>query len=405
MDKARVLVIDGDDWVARLLADGLRDHGFDVSTCLSGGDALAVAGTIAPDCVISEMVLPELDGPSIARAIRSEKAPLANVPIMFLSNVDDVASRRAAFGAGADVYLTKPFRVDEVAMQVQGLVAMAGRLTGAVRAPQPSLTGEPDSAPESLMPGGHAIEGNIAQMSVATVLTLLEMERRSGVLKVSSGPRKCVLEIVAGYAVGGAIDDSKVAPLAVLRDILRWQDGRFQFRPGSDGAVPSNRRSIGALLIEAVRLDDESSRDNWPEEGPTARRSWPVIQPGGAKRATASALRRASRPPPPGRPSRPPPPMPGPKPGPAAPGPKPGPAAPGAKPGPAAPGAKPAPAAPGAKPAPPTGAKPPSATAPKSAPADGSKTAPRPPTKGAPRPAASRRARPAAPPPSIRKKS
>jgi len=378
MDKARVLVIDGDDWVARLLADGLRDHGFDVSTCLSGGDALAVAGTIGPDCVISEMVLPELDGPSIARAIRSEKAPLAHVPIMFLSNVDDVASRRAAFSAGADVYLTKPFRVDEVAMQVQGLVAMAGRLTGAVRAPQPSQAGQPDSSPESLMPGGHAIEGNIAQMSVATVLTLLEMERRSGVLKVSSGPRKCILEIVAGYAVGGAIDDSKVSPLAVLRDILRWQDGRFQFRPGSDGAVPSNRRSIGALLIEAVRLDDESSRDNWPDEGPTARRSWPVIQPGGTKRAAASALRRASRPPPPGRPSKPPPPMPGPKPGPA-PGPK-----------PAATGAKPAPVGP--KPAPST------------APADGAKGAPRPTTKGAPRPAA-RRARQAPPPPSIRKKS
>lgn len=245
------------------------------------------------------------------------------------------------------------------------------------------------------MPGGHAIEGNIAQMSVATVLTLLEMERRSGVLKVSSGPRKCVLEIVAGYAVGGAIDDSKVSPLAVLRDILRWQDGRFRFRPGTDGAVPTNKRSIGALLIEAVRLDDESSRDNWPEEAQTSRRSWPVIQPGGAKRAQASALRRASRPPPPGRPSKPPPPAPGLKPPPGV-----GPVA--AQKPPPAPGLKPPPGT-GPKPASGTGPKPPPAEASKSAPDDASKSAPRPMTKGPPRPTATRRARPA-PPPTLRKK-
>lgn len=306
-----MLVIDGDDWVARLLADGLRDHGFDVSTCLSGGDALAVAATVEPDCVIAEMVLPELDGPSVARALRLEEAPLGNVPILFLSNLDDVSSRNAAFKAGADVYLTKPFRVDEVAMQVRGLVAMASRLTGSTRMPAAPVVRED---PESAAPGIHAIEGNIAQMSVATVLTLLEMERRSGLLKVTSGPRMCVLEIAAGYAVGGTIDDSKVAPLAVLRDILRWKEGRFRFSPGLDGAIPSNRRSIGALLIEAVRLDDESSRDNWPEENPTGRRSWPVPAAGTKRAPVASALRRASRPPAAAgaaaaaRPSRPPPP-------------------------------------------------------------------------------------------------
>ncbi len=295
MENARVLVIDGDDWVARLLADGLRDHGFDVSTCLSGGDALAVAGTIEPDCVISEMVLPELDGPSIVRALRAESPPISHVPILFLTNVDDVASRLAAFQAGADVYLTKPFRVNDVAMQVQGLVAMASRLTGTSRALQPSLVEEMEPAPDSVMPGGHAIEGNIAQMSVATVLTLLEMERRSGSLKVTSGGRMCSLELIAGYAVGGVIDDSDVAPLAVLRDILRWQDGRFRFRPGSDGAIPANRRSIGALLIEAVRLDDESSRDVFAEEQGTSRRSWPTIQQPGKR--IGSAIRRASKPP------------------------------------------------------------------------------------------------------------
>ena len=302
MNKARVLVIDGDDWVARLLADGLREHGFDVSTCLSGGDALAVAATIEADCVITEMVLPELDGPSVARAIRSEKPPLGFVPILFLSNADDMVSRSAAFQAGAGVYLTKPFRLDEVALQVRGLVAMSTRLTGSEKSRRlpPIAAAE---IPESISPSVHAIEGNVAQMSVATVLTLLEMERRSGVLKVSEGKHKCELDIIAGYAVGGAIDASQVTPLAVLREILQWKEGRFRFIPGSDGAIPNNRRSIGALLIEAVRLDDEANREQWPEESSTARRSWPA--PGRTKKPVTSP-KKPSRPPPPARLSQPP---------------------------------------------------------------------------------------------------
>jgi len=299
MARHRVLIIDGDDWVARLLAEGLRDHGADVSTCLSGASALGVAQAIQPDCVLMEMILPELDGVSLARSIRADQGRLASVPIIFISNADDYASKSGAFAAGGDVFMSKPFRVDEVALQVQAMVGMATRLRGA------GPVGEApkfDAEPESVAPGGHAIEGNIEQMSVATVLTLLEMERRSGTLKVSAGTRKCSLEIVAGYAIGGSIGASTVAPLAALREILRWQEGRFRFTPGNDAGVPANRRSIGALLIEAVRLDDESAqaREGWGDEGATGRKSWPVLaSPMGAPATKRTPpARRVSKPPP-----------------------------------------------------------------------------------------------------------
>ncbi len=316
MARNRVLIIDGDDWVARLLAEGLREHGSDVSTCLSGASALSVAKTIEPDCVLLEVILPELDGVSLARSMRSDPGRLGRVPIIFISNADDIASKAAAFAAGGDVFLSKPFRVDEVALQVQALVSMSARLGG--QAAQPAEA-QAEQEPESMAPGAHAIEGNIEQMSVATVLTLLEMERRSGTLKVAAGSRKCSLDIVAGYAIGGSIGTSTVAPLAALREILRWQAGRFRFTPGTDANVPANRRSIGALLIEAVRLDDESAmaKEGWgADEGPTGRKSWPLLSPSSvpptSKRTPhPSAARRASRPPPAPaqqRVSRPPPP-------------------------------------------------------------------------------------------------
>jgi DNA-binding response OmpR family regulator len=298
MAKGRVLVIDGDEWVARLLAAGLRDYGFDVSTSVSGVQGLEAARVITPDCIVTEMALPDADGPSVVRALR-EEAKIGNTPVVILSNADDAASRMAAFQAGGDVYLTKPFRVEEIAMQVQAMVAMRARFAGSEgagdRPDEVHASSEPD--PESIAPGGHAIEGNIAQMSIATVLTLLEMEHRTGVLSITTKGRKCTLEMVGGFACSGSIGGSKVSPLAVLRQILCWKEGRFRFRPGTDTALPSNRRSIGALLIEAVRLDDESAmeRAGEEEEAPTSRRPT-VSSPPPSRRAPVA--RRLSRPPP-----------------------------------------------------------------------------------------------------------
>ncbi len=314
MAKGRVLVIDSDEWVARLLSAGLRDYGFDVSTSTSGVQGLEAARTIQPDCVVTEMIVGEIDGAAVVRALRGEAGPVSAVPVVFLTNADEASARQMAFQAGCDVYLTKPFRVEEIAMQVHALVAMAARLRGPRdQAPTMAAPAPESSSPESAAPGGHAIEGNIAQMSIATVLTLLEMEHRTGTLTISTKGRKCTLEMVGGFASQGAVGGSKVSPLAVLRQILCWKEGRFRFRPGTDTVIPAaaNRRSIGALLIEAVRLDDESAleRSGMPEdEPPTSKRS--ILQsasgsvPPPSRRAGAGA-RRMSRPPAPPPASKP----------------------------------------------------------------------------------------------------
>jgi DNA-binding response OmpR family regulator len=311
MAKGRVLVIDGDEWVARLLAAGLRDYGFDVSTSVSGVGGLDVARAIEPDCIVTESALSDMDGASVVRALRADESAMSLTPVVFLTNADDAASRQAAFLAGCDVYLTKPFRVEEIAMQVQAMVAMGARYRGRSAA----SVADPDQAPESFAPGGHAIEGNIAQMSIATVLTLLEMEHRTGLLSITNKTRKCTLEMVGGFACAGMLGGSLVSPLAVLRQILCWKEGRFRFRPGSDTALPANRRSIGALLIEAVRLDDESAQEratHAEDEAPTARRQVPAAPspssaPPPSRRAGALSSRRLSRPPPAGPAAKPPP--------------------------------------------------------------------------------------------------
>lgn len=99
-------------------------------------------------------------------------------------------------------------------------------------------------------------------MSVATVLTLLELERRSGHLKIRSDSGKIALfEIEHGTLASARLDEEAEEPIALLRETLRWQKGSFSFRSVA-ATTPSAppRPSIGGQLIEAMRLEDEARR-------------------------------------------------------------------------------------------------------------------------------------------------
>jgi CheY-like chemotaxis protein len=191
-------------------------------------------------------------------------------PFLFLSGLDDQESRLEGFHVGADVYMTKPFRVDEVVAQVGALVQMASRL----RARRDSFLSIPANE-------GTAIEGDLGQMSIATVLTVLEMERRTGIFEVVSKKRRAQLEIAAGYIVFGTVGGTKVSALAALRTMLGWNVGRFSFAPLPPRDAPPSQKSIGAFLIEAVRLEDETAARAELDLPPPSKRSGssPKISP------------------------------------------------------------------------------------------------------------------------------
>jgi hypothetical protein len=129
----------------------------------------------------------------------------------------------------------------------------------------------------SLPPGGAAgtaIEGDLSQMSIATVLTVLEMERRTGTFEVVSKKRRAHLDIVSGNVIEGTVGGTKVSALAALRTMLAWHVGRFSFIPSALREVPSmgGNKTLGAFLIEALRLEDEATRAEL-ELPPSRRRS------------------------------------------------------------------------------------------------------------------------------------
>lgn len=251
MESRLVLVIEGDDHIANQLAAAIREADYEVVVSTTAGAGLAAAIEIRPDCVICDVDLPDDDGYSVARALRAHPSPVAVTPFALLSAYDDPQARLEGFHVGADVYITKPLRVEEVVAQVDALVHLAARL----RRRRDSMM----SIPPETQYGSAAIEGDVRQMSVATVLSVLGMERRTGVFEVVSKKRRAQVEIVAGYVVHGTVGGTRVSAMQSLRLMLSWKVGRFSFIPLPPCDPPPSLRTVQALLLDAAKAEDEAA--------------------------------------------------------------------------------------------------------------------------------------------------
>jgi two-component system, OmpR family, KDP operon response regulator KdpE len=107
----RVLVIDDEPPIRKLLRVGLTAHGYQIIEASSGKAALELLSEQPPDLVILDLGLPDMQGHELLRAVRERND---SVPIVVLSSRDDEAGKVQALDSGADDYVTKPFGMDEL---------------------------------------------------------------------------------------------------------------------------------------------------------------------------------------------------------------------------------------------------------------------------------------------------
>lgn len=131
MTGARILVVDDESAIRRLLQTSLTGYGYTVETATDGQMAIDLAAHWRPDVIVLDVGLPKITGLDVCRTIRS----WSNVPIIILSVQDSDAEKIALLDAGADDYLTKPFSVGELLARIR----VALRHTAAVRTEQPVL--------------------------------------------------------------------------------------------------------------------------------------------------------------------------------------------------------------------------------------------------------------------------
>jgi DNA-binding response OmpR family regulator len=114
----RILVVDDEEVLVDLISTGLRYEGFEVAVATDGAAALALAATFQPHLVVLDWMLPGLDGLAVCRRLRAR----SDVAILMLTARGELEERIAGLEGGADDYLVKPFKFQELLARIRAIL-------------------------------------------------------------------------------------------------------------------------------------------------------------------------------------------------------------------------------------------------------------------------------------------
>ncbi len=224
------------------LAQTLVAAGYELVLHTRAANATRAASYVMPDVVLVGDELFDASGDAFIATLRADTSRLASVPVVALVDASDEAAAAARYAAGADLCLPRSARIADVAAQIGALVRMSlrfrlGAALPARSASTPTIT-----------------SGNLSHISIASLLTLLEIELRSGVLEVHAAAGSARLSIVRGRFVRALLDDQEVEPITAAGVLITWSEGEFTF----DAAPPALRNTgappIGETIDAALAL-------------------------------------------------------------------------------------------------------------------------------------------------------
>jgi diguanylate cyclase (GGDEF)-like protein len=117
----RILVVDDDRNLRKIIQTNLELAGYDVSTAANGEEALKLLDSMQPDLIVLDVMMPIMDGYEVARRVRRHPSN-THVPIIMLTAKSEVEDKLAGFEAGADDYITKPFGPQELLARVKAKI-------------------------------------------------------------------------------------------------------------------------------------------------------------------------------------------------------------------------------------------------------------------------------------------
>jgi len=216
---APILVVDDDAKIVRLVRTYLERDGFTVVTASDGPGALDAIETHQPALVVLDLMLPELDGRAVIRAVRRDEE-VGRTPILVLSARSSTIDRIAGLEDGADDYLPKPFSPAELVLRVKSILRRATPAADASMAPGGDSTGGPvihyrdltiDAARHEVRRGAQAID-----------LTRVEFRLLSAILGADGRvlSRDQLLDAVYGQDAADVLDRTIDVHIRRLRDKL-----------------------------------------------------------------------------------------------------------------------------------------------------------------------------------------
>jgi uncharacterized protein (TIGR02266 family) len=239
--RLSVMIADDDHGCRTLAAAPFRQRGDYVRVAPDGFEALAQCLKETPDVIVSDVHMPRMDGWNLLRMCRA-RPTLSSVPFLFLTTLGGEQERLKGYQLGVDDYIPKPFRGKELQARVDRVVARVQRSPHAL-ATQKTL------------------RGDLAQVSLPSVLGFLELEKKTGELLVI-GIKTAHLYMRDGSLLRVEVDGVVAEPtsIEVVYDVLGWKNGQFEFAAHEVPGEDLYNTSVTALLLDHARFSDENNR-------------------------------------------------------------------------------------------------------------------------------------------------
>ena len=255
MRSTRILVLDGDESTHRSVRSALGGRRYEVVCVSDGATALQIASRHPPDIMLVEPRLPGTDGLTVVRTLRT-RPEFALIPVLFLADRKEVEGHILGFKMGADEFLPKPVNFQELDLRVT--MALKKREETETRMRPKNLPGSMDfSVPLS------GFRGTLEQIGLPSLLSLLEMDRKTGMLVVILEPERetARLFLREGRVLRARLD-SRDTPFnaELVYEMLSRTGGKFDFRPGVVEPGDEIRSSTTMILMEGARRIDETHR-------------------------------------------------------------------------------------------------------------------------------------------------
>jgi len=234
----RAIVVEPSPPLRARMTRGLEAAGFQVTAVASAMQALDACAAARPDVMIAASAMPGMTGVDLAYAMSEHKA-VSGVPLVLIGDEGDLG-RLEAFRAGVRDYIPSPFLDEELVIRVHRVA-----------------TSSPQTSP--------GLRGSIVAIGLGTLLSLLEFERKSGVLLVLRTSELArvfvadgkILKVETTAAYGSLKDRLKDRPKDRLMRLLDWRDGQFEFSPAEIGGRDELGLSVTQVLLEHARTRDE----------------------------------------------------------------------------------------------------------------------------------------------------
>ncbi len=233
----KILIVDDNKTVRTLLSINLRKENFEVLEAENGVEGLEVVNEQMPDLVISDIIMPQMDGFEFCKQVRTtSKTPM--VPFMFLTSIDQVATELRGLRTGADDYLIKSnIKKEELVGKVNAMLNKANEYKQAEKEMQDGLYGK------------------FSDLSLVDVFQLLIMNKKTGVLTITRDGDKAELYFDDGRMLHA--EYKKFVGEEAVYNLGEWKEGVFRFERTEVNVTPTIHTVTMNLLMEYCRITDE----------------------------------------------------------------------------------------------------------------------------------------------------